>query len=33
LNAICKAGGIALVVDETNLSSLGADLLKLVSGG
>jgi hypothetical protein len=33
LTAIAKAGGIALVVDETNLSSLGADLLKLVSGG
>jgi len=33
LDAICKAGGIALVVNETNIGSLGADLLKLVSGG
>lgn len=33
LTAIAQAGGVALVVDETNISSLGADLLKLVSGG
>jgi hypothetical protein len=33
LTAIAQAGGIALVVDETSISSLGADLLKLVSGG
>jgi len=33
LTAIAQAGGIALVVDETSISSLGADLLKLASGG
>ena len=33
LDAIRKAGGVAIVVNETNIGSLGADLLKLVSGG
>jgi len=33
LDAIREAGGVAIVVNETNIGSLGADLLKLVSGG